>query len=183
MKKRLRSRNEVLLFLVCWIALMSLLVVVTWSMDRKVVSLQTKISELNNSKTKYNKIIAEIKQLEQDKQKLSAKIDIIKKLKSTSQIAVHLLDELARATPPDSIWLQSLKQSSSSISITGIALDNTRLAEYMDKLSASQYFSGANLGSSSLTTISGQDLKSFTLSLGIQEPEKEKGQANQDKQK
>jgi len=183
MKKRLRSRNEILFFLVCWVALLTFLATVTWSMDRKVVLLQTKISELNNSKTKYNKIIAEIKQLEQDKQKISAKIDIIKKLKSTSQIAVHLLDEIAKATPPDSIWLNSLKQSANTVSITGVALDNTRLAEYMDRLSASQYFSGANLGSSSLTTISGQDLKSFSLSLGIQEPEKEKVQADQDKQK
>lgn len=183
MKKRLRTRNEVIAFIASLVVLLALLVMGSLSMNQRVASLQTNIKNLNDKKAKYNVILNEIKQLEQDKQKLTAKIDVIKQLKSTSQITVHLLDEIANATPPDSIWLESLKQSGDTVSLTGIALDNTRLADYMDRLTASSYFSSATLGKSSLTTIADQDLKSFTLSLGIKKPESDKAQANQDKVK
>lgn len=180
MKKRLRTRNEVIAFMASLVVLLALLVMASLSMNQKVTSLQTNIKNLNAKKATYNAVLNEIKQLEQDKQKLTAKIDVIKQLKSTSQITVRLLDEIANATPPDSIWLQSLKQSGDTVALTGIALDNTRLADYMDRLTASPYFSSATLGKSSLTTIAGQDLKSFTLSLGIKKPESDKAQANQD---
>jgi hypothetical protein len=53
----------------------------------------------------------------------------------------------------------------------------------MDRISVSPYFSGVTLGSSSLITVSNQDLKAFTLDLGIKQPESDKVQADQDKQK
>lgn len=162
------------------VVLLALLVMASLSMNQKVTSLQTNIKDLNAKKAKYNAILNEIKQLEQDKQKLTAKIDVIKQLKSTSQITVRLLDEIANATPPDSIWLDSLKQTGDSVALTGIALDNTRLADYMDRLTASPYFPSATLGKSSLITIAGQDLKSFALTLGAKKPESDKAQANQD---
>lgn len=183
MKKRLRTRNEVIVFLVSLVVLLALLVMASLTLNQKVSSLQANIKSLNDKKAKYNVILNEIKQLEQDRKKLTAKIDVIKELKSTSQITVRLLDEIAKATPPDSIWLQTLKQSGNSIALSGIALDNTRLADYMDALTASPYFASATLGKSALTTIAGQNLKSFTLSLGIKNPESDKAQANQDKAK
>jgi type IV pilus assembly protein PilN len=146
MKKRLRTRNEVIAFMASLVVLLALLVMASLSMNQKVTSLQTNIENLNAKKATYNAVLNEIKQLEQDKQKLTAKIDVIKQLKSTSQITVRLLDEIANATPPNSIWLQSLKQSGDTVALTGIALDNTSLADYMDRLTASPYFSSATLG-------------------------------------
>jgi type IV pilus assembly protein PilN len=183
MKKQLRTRKEVTVLVVSLVALLALLIAASWSMHQKVASLQSNIKELNEKKAKYNVIIKEIKQLEEEKQKLTAKIDVIKQLKSTSQVTVHLLDEIAKATPPDSIWLESLKQSGGKVDLTGIALDNTRLADYMDRLTASPYFSSATLGKSSLTTIADQDLKSFALALEIKKPENDKVAADQGKGK
>jgi type IV pilus assembly protein PilN len=183
MKKRMRTRNEATVFAVALVALLALLVTASWSMQQKVVSLQTDIKELNDKKAKYNAILNEIKQLEQEKQKLTAKIDAIRQLKSTSQVTVRLLDEIAKATPPDSIWLESLKQTGGAVDLNGVALDNTRLADYMDRLTASPYFSSATLGKSSLITIAGQDLKSFSLTLAIKTPESDKAAAEQAKRK
>ena len=183
MKKRLRTRNEVVAFLASLVLLLALLVMASFSMSQKVSSLQANIKSLNAKKARYNVTLNEIKQLEKDRQKLTAKIDAIKQLKSTSQITVRLLDEIAKATPPDSIWLESLKQSGNTVALTGIALDNTRLADYMDRLTASLYFSSATLGKSSLKTIAGQDLKAFTLTLGVKNPESDKAEAGQDKAK
>ncbi|MCB2183472.1 MAG: PilN domain-containing protein [Desulfobulbaceae bacterium] len=143
------------------------------SMNQKVASLQTDIKNLNDKKAKYNAILAQMKKLENKRKKLAAKIDVIKQLKSKSQVTVRLLDEIANSTPGDSIWLQSLKQSGKNVSLTGIALDNTRLANYMNTLTASPYFSTAKLGKSAMVDISGQKLKSFSLNLSVQEVKRE----------
>ncbi len=172
MKKRLRTRNEVISLVALLVVVVALLGVASFSLGNRVDSLKQDVTRLTAEKAKYNKIIKEMKQLEADKNKLIAKIDVIKELKSKSQVTVHLLDEIATATPPDSIWLLSLKHSKQSVSLSAVALDNTRIADYMDALTASPYFSGANLKQSSLTTVAGQKLKSFSLDLHVQIPKK-----------
>lgn len=179
MKKRLRTRNEVFVLIASLVVLFVLLGMTSWGLNQQVDSLKQDVSRLQAEKAKYDAIIKEIKRLESDKNKLTAKIDVIKKLKSKSQVTVHLLDEIATATPSDSIWLQSFKQSATSVSLTGIALDNTRIADYMDRLSASPYFSGARLGNSSLITVAGQKLKKFSLNLQVQIPERSTSDSNQ----
>ncbi len=180
MKKRQRTRNEVLAFIASFIVLLALLAVAVLGMNQKVSSLQADIQNLNAQKAKYTKIINEIKKLEKDREALMAKIDAIKKLKSTSQATVRILDEVTSSTPPDSIWLTSLKQSGQTVALTGVALDNTRIADYMDSLTASPYVASATLGKSALTVIAGQKLKSFSLNLAVQTPKKdEKTDSNQ----
>jgi type IV pilus assembly protein PilN len=174
MKKRLRTRSEVIGFMTLLVVLLALLGMAALTLNQKVTLLQANIKDLNDKKTKYNAILTEIKQLEQEKQKLTAKIDVIKQLKSQSQVTVRLLDEIAKATPADSIWLLSIKQAAGGLALSGVALDNTRLADYMDRLTASPYFAGATLGKSALTTIAGQDLKEFSLSLALEQSENNK---------
>ena len=179
MKKRLRTRNEVFALIASLVVLFVLLGMTSWGLNQKVDSLKQDVTRLKAEKAKYDAIIREMKRLEADKNKLTAKIDVIKKLKSKSQITVHLLDEVSTATPPDSIWLKSFKQSGTRVSLTGIALDNTRIADYMDSLTASSYFSGARLGNSSLVTVAGQKLKKFSLNLQVQIPERSISDSNQ----
>ncbi len=179
MKKRLRTRNEVLALIASLVVLFVLLGMTAWGLNQQVDSLKQDVSKLKAEKAKYNAIIKEMKRLEADKNKLTAKIDVIKQLKFKSQVTVHLLDEIASATPPDSIWLQSLKQSGTSVALTAIALDNTRIANYMDSLTASPYFADARLGNSSLTDVAGQKLKKFSLNLQVQIPKRSPSDSNQ----
>lgn len=179
-KKRVRARNEVLVFITSLVLLLALLGGASWSLNQKVTSTKETIANLNKKKAQYNAIINEMKQLDADRAKLTVKIDAIKQLKSKSQTTVRLLDEIAKATPPDSIWLESLRQAGANVSLTGIALDNTRLADYMDSLTASPYFSSATLGRSSLKEIAGQKLKSFSLTLSITIPETKTSDSKQE---
>ncbi len=167
MKKRARSRNEIVAFIASFFGFLAILGIILFGLNQKVSSLQDNIKNLEAKKASYNKILNEIKQLDKDKSILDAKIEVIKKLKTTSQLSVRLLDAIASATPQTSIWLKSVKQTGAQVALTGIALDNTRLAEYMNTLTASPYFSKAILGKSALTDVAGRKLKSFTLTLAV----------------
>ena len=167
MKKRARARNEIIAFVATFFALLAILGIIFFGLNQKVSSLQGNIKQLKTKKESYNKILNEIKKLDKDKAILDAKIEVIKKLKTKSQISVRLLDAIASATPQTSIWLKTLKQTGTKVAIAGIALDNTRLAEYMNTLTALPYFSKATLGKSALTNVAGRKLKSFTLTLAV----------------
>lgn len=138
-------------------------------MSNKVTDIKTKIEDLKTERATFIKIDNEIKKLKKDKLALENKLDAIKKLKQVSQQPVRILDALASLTPADRLWIKSLKQSPSQLNLTGIAQDNATIAKYMDELTTSPYFSAAKLGSTRLTQIGGQKLKSFTLTVTIAE--------------
>ncbi|HID70857.1 MAG TPA: pilus assembly protein PilN, partial [Desulfobacterales bacterium] len=101
-------------------------------------------------------------------------ISIIKKLKRDSSTTVHILDEVANKVDSKRMWLKSLKQQGQSLSLTGIALDNRTVAQFMEALKESPYISIVNLSNASLTKVSGRNLKSFSLACSIVSPKETK---------
>jgi len=132
-----------------------------------VDSLKGENQVLSKKKASYQPILNEIEKLKKDKREQETKLDVIKKLKTGSQITVHVMDEIAKLTPSNRLWLNSLRQFGMGLSVAGVALDNATIAQYMNNIAASDYFSGAELASSSQTVIAGAKLKSFSLSVGV----------------
>ncbi len=111
-----------------------------------------------------------IKQLEKDKELIEKRIAIIKQLKKSSSLTVHVLDEVANLTPADRMWLTSVTQSGASLTIAGMALDNRTIAKYMEDLKTSPYISNVNLVNTSLKSYAGRNLKVFSLSCSAAVP-------------
>jgi type IV pilus assembly protein PilN len=68
------------------------------------------------------------------------------------------------------MWLNSLKYSSGTLVISGVALDNATIAQYMTDLTSSPYFADADLANSSQKVIAGNNLKSFSLAIKVTQP-------------
>ena len=147
----------------------------------KATALQTETTRLNQEKRTYDKILTEIKKLEAEKKELENKIGIIKKLKKESSLTVHVLDEVSRKLDSTRMWLTALNQQGASLSLTGVALDNKTIAEFMNSLDASPYISDVNLSDSSLTKVAGQDLKAFSIQCIVESPTEKTDNANQQK--
>lgn len=169
MQRKARNRKGVWMFFLSLVGVAAVLLVVASSLNSRITGLNQNVDGLRAEKQKYNKILNEIKSIKKDKKRLMTKIKAIKTLKSKSQVPVRLVDTISRAVsnPEDSLWLKSLKQSGDTISLSGTAMDNSRLAMFMDDLTASPYFRQANLGQSSTREIGGRHLKSFKLTLTI----------------
>ena len=69
--------------------------------------------------------LKEIEGLEETKEKLLSRMDIIQSLQQKRPQIVHLFDEIVR-TVPEGIYLTGIKQSGTSININGIAESNGR---------------------------------------------------------
>lgn len=167
LKKRARLRNEVAAAGITFAALLVVLLGINFVLAQKVEALKQEIITLQAKKESYKPILKEMEQLQKEKQLLEAKTQAIEKLKENSQLTVRVLDEIANRTITSRMWITSLKETGSKLTISGVALDNATIAQYMDQLEDSPYFANAELANSSQTVIADQKLKSFGLTLDI----------------
>jgi len=170
-KQHAKAVQQLTLFAICFVCLLGAVGFFGFLQVTKASQLQKEIVALNAEKQTYNKILAQIKKYEQDKLTIENKIAVIKQLKRSSALTVHVLDEIANLTPTKRVWLKSLNQSGTSLKLIGMALDNQTIAKYMETLKTSDYFSEVNLQNSSLAAFAGRNLKSFSLSCSIVIPE------------
>jgi type IV pilus assembly protein PilN len=166
----MRVRNEVAIFLASMGVLAMLLISIAGGQIFKVNSLSSENKILTAKKASYQPILVEIEKLKKDKGEQETKLDVIKKLKTVSQITVRILDEVAKIFPTNRLWLTSLRQSGSTMDLTGVALDNATIAQFMQNINESNYFSGVELSQTQQTIIAGAKLKSFTLKVAIAPP-------------
>lgn len=171
-KQRLRVRNEVAIFLASMGVFAMLLLSVAGKQLYTVNSLTGENKTLTAKKASYQPILDEIEKLKKNKAEQETKLEVIKKLKTLSQLTVRILDELAKIFPANRLWLTSMRQSGDSMDLAGVALDNATIAQFMQNITESKYFSNVNLSQTQQITVAGAKIKSFTLKVGITPPEK-----------
>jgi type IV pilus assembly protein PilN len=101
------------------------------SQTEKNVYLKKEIGKLDEQ-------ITDILDLENRKQRLVARMEIIEKLQRSRPEVVHLFDEVVK-TVPDGVYLTSLKQTGKKLEIHGIAQSSTRVSTFMRSIDASQW--------------------------------------------
>jgi len=137
--ERKRKRQEFMFAIVGGIvvaALVALLVRVQYGaaidhQNERNQYLDGQIQILNNQ-------IAEILDLEKQKQRLKERIEVIQKLQSSRPEAVHLFDQLVRLIP-DGVYLTSVKQTGGRIQIKGLAESSTRVSAFMRNIDGSEW--------------------------------------------
>ena len=167
LKKRAKARNQIISAIVALCSLLVLLGFVGILQKRTISTTQATIADLTKKKEDYGPMLAEIERLKNQKQELERKTAVINKLRTESSITVRVLDEVAKNVDNSRLWLESLSQQGPSLSLTGVALDNETVAQFMDKLKASKVIVDVNLTSSSLKVISGRSLKSFVMTCSV----------------
>lgn len=99
---------------------------------------------LNDEIAQLDKQITEILALEQQKQRLRARIQVIEQLERSRPEIVHVFDQLVR-TIPDGVNLTSLKQTDRKLQLKGMAQSSTRVASYMRNIDASEWLTDPSL--------------------------------------
>jgi type IV pilus assembly protein PilN len=88
--------------------------------------------------------IADIQDLENRKQRLVARMEIIDKLQRKRPEIVHQFDEMVR-TVPDGVYLTSIKENGKKLEIKGIAQSNTRVSTFMRNIDSSVWMDNPEL--------------------------------------
>ena len=93
---------------------------------------------------KLDAAIADIQDLENRKQRLVARMEIIEKLQRKRPEIVHLFDELVK-TVPEGIYLTAIKQNGNKLEIRGVAQSSTRVSTFMRNIDSSVWMDNPQL--------------------------------------
>jgi type IV pilus assembly protein PilN len=80
--------------------------------------------------------IADIQDLENRKQRLVARMEIIERLQRKRPEIVHLFDELVK-TVPEGVYLTQIKETGNKLEVHGVAQSSTRVSTFMRNIDAS----------------------------------------------
>ncbi len=178
LKKRAKAKRQFVGMVIVFVIVLASLAATAFLQSQKISSLETDISALNKKKDSYTPTLNKISQLKKDREELSRKTEIIRKLKVDSSLTVRVLDEVATKIDKQRMWLESLQQQNASLSLSGVALDNQTVAQFMDNLKESPFVKDVTLTSSSLKVVSGRNLKSFELTCVVAQPDSKEAVAD-----
>lgn len=171
LKKRARARNQIIAGFMIFFCVLAILALVGVMQTSRITTLDKEIAAKTREKKSFDKVVKELAALEQKRLDLNNKIQIINKLKTDSSLTVRVLDEVANLIDNNRMWLTSLNQSGGNLVLSGYALDNQTIAQFMDELKfKSPFISGVTLTNSSLSNVFGKDLKQFSLTCSVASP-------------
>ena len=93
---------------------------------------------LGNEIVRLDKELKQIKDLENTKEKLLSRMEVIQSLQLTRPQVVHLFDEFVR-TIPEGIYLNKITQRGRKLTINGVAESNGRVSAYMRNIDNSDW--------------------------------------------
>lgn len=109
-----------------------------------------------------DKKIQEIKDIEEKKNKLLTKIEVIQKLQESRPEVVHLFDELAKTTP-EGVYLTKFTQNGMTLTLEGKAESNARVSAFMRAIDNSPWLNSPVLGVIKGQGKNNQEMNDFTL--------------------
>jgi len=118
---------------------------------------------VNDQITFLDKKIAEIQELEREKQKLLDRMRAIEQLQGNRPLIVHLFDELVTSLP-EGVSVTSITQQGEKITINGEAQSNARVSSFMRNLEASDWLANPQIDViQARNATGGIRISSFTL--------------------
>jgi type IV pilus assembly protein PilN len=117
---------------------------VYFSQASHLSSLQKQLAELRKENEMLNTQVKEVGELQNKIKELKSKTQVLEDLNRKKVGPVRVLESLAAATP-SGLWITEYRESGNDVSITGMAMDNQTVADFLRALSTFAYFRGVEL--------------------------------------
>jgi type IV pilus assembly protein PilN len=149
------------------LALVSILAGLIWFLGYSVINTRINAQSETNDFLKQeisslDKEIAEIKKLKEQTDALLARKNVIEALQANRTETVHLFNELVKQVP-EGIYLSSIKQAGSKISILGYAQSNARINTLMNNLNETELLENTRLLETKAETTGNRRINSFSV--------------------
>lgn len=115
---------------------------------------------------KLDKQIAEIQKLKEQTAALLARKRVVETLQGNRSEVVHLLDQLVRQLP-DGVYLKSIRQSGTRVTIAGYTQSQARVSTLMRNLESSPQLENPGLVEIKAVQTGGQRVNEFTMNISI----------------
>jgi type IV pilus assembly protein PilN len=135
---RQRRRKEFLIGIGAAVGLAAIVTMVAHLSVSSMIDAQTRRNELLKSEiAELDKAIEQILALEDQKEQMISRMQVIDTLQASRPEVVKLFDQIV-STLPEGVYLTSVKQSSKKIEFNGVAQSSTRVSAFMRNIDASE---------------------------------------------
>lgn len=129
----------------------------------RVQVLESSIQKATADIARLKKEIGEVEKFKARKAELQQKVDIISGLQEGRTLPVKVFEAVSAAIP-EKCWIENLNMKADrSISLSGVALNNHTIANFMTALGQTGRFQKVELGSAEQATVLGVKLMKFNL--------------------
>jgi type IV pilus assembly protein PilN len=128
----------------------------------KISRLNTEIVKANADIARLKKEIGEVEKFKARKAELQKKVDIISNLQKGRTGPVRHFEALSAAIP-EKCWIDTLSVKDERVTLSGVALNNYTIANFMTALGQTGRFREVVLGAAEQTTVAGAKLVKFNL--------------------
>ena len=150
---------------------LAFLVALGW-MDRVVQGHQTRKDLLGREIAALDMKIKEIEVLQEKRETLLRRKEIIERLQSSRYQMVHVFDELVR-TLPDGVRLTEMSQSGEALNLVGNAQSNARISAYMRNIESASWLRLPAFRKSEIVDDEKSGRYRFELGVGLRKSEDE----------
>jgi len=119
--------------------------------------------------------IREIKTLEEERERLVARMQVIQELQTSRPKVVKVFDALVR-TVPEGIHLDKVGRQGDSLTFDGVAQSNARVSVFMQGLDENTEFGDSRLQVIQRTSTKDDAIRKFTLAVKESKPKTEDGE-------
>lgn len=173
-KKKENIRRQVSIFL---LSIIGVALMVFWYnsyLNGRIKSIKAEIASTNAQIAKYDKINKEIAEIKKKLAVLDTKIGVIESLERNRRLPVQTMDALYTHLVPSRMWYTRIMEKGNGLSISGVAIDEHTVADYMTRIEKSDLFMNVKLASVKQQTLKSKDIKLKTFAIQFNREQKKK---------
>jgi type IV pilus biogenesis protein pilN len=152
-----------------------------WQQTNYIEEQKSAISQLEENINKLSTAETEVKRLQELNRQVNLQIDVIQGLQAERGLATEMLDYIAQHTP-ETVFLSSINYRAGKVVITGVASNDSGVAQFIRNMEKFQYFSKASIENivtavknNSFTVPEGSEVKQFTVHIDVKRNPKVEG--------
>lgn len=169
-KENVRRQVSIIVLTLIFCVIVMLYLFITLS--SKIDDLNTEITKTKTEVQKYNQINKKIAGIKKKLNILQQKKQVIDTLELNRKEPVRLLDAMTKLIVARRMYFNSFSSKGNTVKVSGIALDNQTVADFMSRLEKSKLFRSVSLGPIRQKTIKKANLKTFQITCVKRPPQK-----------
>lgn len=162
-RKKENIRYQVNIFLLSVVLVGLLVFLYNAKLNGNIDELNLAIKNTKEQVAKYEKINKEIAEIKKKLTNLQKKMAVMDTLEANRFAPTRLLDTMTQVIVPKRMWFTGMESKDNTVKITGIALDNKTVADFMVRLEQSGLFKEVDLKTLKRKTVQKQNFKSFQI--------------------
>ena len=163
-ERKLRQREFGVAMAGAVVAAVGVVVLSIIALNSMIAAQESRNQRLTAEITEIEKSIEEIDNLERQKERLLARMEIIDQLQKSRPEVVHLFDEMVRQLP-EGVYLTGMKQQGARVEIRGVAQSSTRVSALMRQIDSSEWLADPEVERVETTTTGSSRQAEFVVYL------------------